>query len=316
MRACTEPPVAFAEPFCGGSGVALSLLSTGDAQTIALNDLDPLVAAFWQVVFGQTGKSPTACRADIEWLMHRVRTVNITVEEWQMQKHVTPDNMRAAAFKCLFLNRTSFNGILHKAGPIGGWEQVNRKLDVRFNRDNLCERIQWLWEQRERVERVTCEPWRKFFSRFTRPGCFLYLDPPYYHRAEQLYGYLFDEVAHQRMRDVLLGVTETPWLLSYDDSVEVRQLYAGKPGIDGLVIDKTYSAHPLGGGRFVGRELFFSNRPIEIAARDREVDHSAVSVVGPLATIAPPVSGPARLPIQGDIVQRRKDGAAAATPLT
>ncbi|RZL51986.1 MAG: DUF4625 domain-containing protein, partial [Pedobacter sp.] len=27
----------------------------------------------------------------------------------------------------------TFNGIIHKAGPIGGWGQVNRTLDVRFN---------------------------------------------------------------------------------------------------------------------------------------------------------------------------------------
>ena len=306
MSSCTSPPVTFAEPFCGGAGVALTLLGSGDVQRIGLNDLDPLVAAFWKVIFGKTGKSAGACKADLEWLLAQVMTVQVTVDEWKAQKRLTPASVRAAAFKCLFLNRTSFNGILHQAGPIGGWGQISRKLDVRFNRDDLCRRILALWEMRDRVEAVDCEPWEKFISRYTRcKDSFVYLDPPYYHRAEQLYWHLFDDAMHRLLRNRLVRIGMVPWLLSYDDSVEVRDLYRAQPGVHGLVVDKTYSTHPLGGARFIGRELFFSNRPLDVAVRNGEADHSAVSVVGTLANVAVPSQGPSRLPIQGDLRERR-----------
>ena len=45
--------------------------------------------------------------------------------------------------KCLFLNRTTFSGILGgHAGPIGGRSQSSdHTIDCRFNKDALAERI-------------------------------------------------------------------------------------------------------------------------------------------------------------------------------
>jgi hypothetical protein len=46
---------------------------------------------------------------------------------------------RDIAVKCLFLNRTTFSGILHgRAGPMGGRkQQSDYKIDCRFNKDGL-----------------------------------------------------------------------------------------------------------------------------------------------------------------------------------
>src|SRR5690606_910384 len=143
---------------------------------------------------------------------------------WRRQKALKPDSVRSAAWKCLYLNRTSFNGIIHKAGPIGGWEQKNRTLDVRFNSEKLILRIDELFAMRDQVEQVGSVNWRKFCTNDRyRSGVFLYLDPPYYHKAEQLYGHLFDEKKHRSVRDFLLSIT-VPWMLSYDDAPEVREL--------------------------------------------------------------------------------------------
>ena len=117
-------PAEFVEPFCGGAGVSLALLELGHVQQIALNDIDPLIANFWQVVFGKTADA----KADFKWLLGQIETATLSVEEWRRQKAFSPSSCREAAYKCLYLNRTSFNGILHQAGPIGGWGQVNRKL--------------------------------------------------------------------------------------------------------------------------------------------------------------------------------------------
>lgn len=284
----------FAEPFCGGAGAAIALLEAGKVKRIALNDVDPLVASFWKVVFGKSRKTSH----DINWLIGKIESADLSIAEWKRQKALEPRSVREAAWKCLYLNRTSFNGILYKAGPIGGWEQKNRTLDVRFNPEKLVKKLYALYERREQVERVDGVNWRKFCSYFRDSKiAYLYLDPPYYHRAEQLYGFLFDDETHRSMRDYLIGI-ETPWMLSYDDAHEVRGLYAGLEGIDGRVIDQTYSTHPMGGSSFVGRELFFSNRVLPVKKLDEnQQSHVGMSVIGDLEAMAPALSGPIRTPI-------------------
>lgn len=284
-------PEVFVEPFCGGAGAAIALLEAEKVERIALNDVDPLVASFWRVVFGKSKST----RHDINWLMQMVESAEMSVDEWRRQKVLTPASEREAAWKCLYLNRTSFNGILHKAGPIGGWEQKNRSLDVRFNAEKLVKKLLALYERRDQVERVDCINWRKFCSYYRQSRiAYLYLDPPYYHRAEQLYGFLFSDDVHREMRDYLINL-ETPWILSYDDAKEVRKLYSRVRGIYGRVIDQTYSTHPMGGSSFVGRELFFSNRELPRAKQSASrAPHVGLSVLGSLKTHTPAFSGPTR----------------------
>jgi DNA adenine methylase len=239
----------FAEPFCGGASVSIALLEKGVVDNIALNDADPLIADLWDTIF---------CPNHSEWLADQVLQVPLTIDEWKRQKSLEPTNPRESALKCLYLNRTSFNGILHKAGPIGGWEQVNRTLDARFNRERLAQRIRELSSFSDRVVSVANNDWENFCER-TRENAstFFFFDPPFFHKAESLYGYYFTNKEHSHLRDYLNDLTNH-WMLSYDDAPEVRALYLKHTG-RARVIDSTYSAHPMGGASFVGRELFFSN---------------------------------------------------------
>ncbi|RZL13941.1 MAG: DNA adenine methylase [Pedobacter sp.] len=287
-------PKIFVEPFCGGAGVSISLLESGRIESVALNDRDPLVSSFWRVLFGKSKRS----RDDVKWLLSKVESAEVSIDEWRKQRECKPNNLKEAAWKCLFLNRTSFNGILYKSGPIGGWGQVNRTLDVRFNREKLYSRISLLHEMRDRVIKVTSLGWREFCDlNQQRLGAYLYFDPPYYHRAEQLYGDWFIAKEHRQMRDYLTGLSN-PWMLSYDDAPEVRELYSNLQGIDGRVIDQTYSAHPVGGASFIGRELFYSNRQLPITkSANLQKPHVGLSVIGCVKTIASESEGPLRKPI-------------------
>ena len=239
----------FAEPFCGGASVSIALLEKGLVDKIALNDADPLIAHLWDTIF---------CPIHSKWLIEQVLSIPLTIEEWKRQKALQPTSTRESALKCLYLNRTSFNGILHKAGPVGGWLQDKRTIAARFNREKLAKRIYELSLLSDRVVTVSSNDWENFCDRLQGEAkTFFYFDPPYYRKAEALYGYYFSDKDHIHLRNSLNNLAES-WILSYDDTPEVRALYEiyNKRA---RVIDSTYSAHPMGGASFIGRELFFSN---------------------------------------------------------
>lgn len=266
----TKRPRIFVEPFCGGASVSIALLESGVVDEIAINDVDPLIAQLWSTVFS---------RAGAEWLAKQVMEVPLSVDEWRRQKTLEPQSQYEAALKCLYLNRTSFNGIIHKSGPLGGWSQKNTNISVRFNRQRLSNRIIELSELHPKVT-VGNQAWLDFCEHFAHnERTFFYLDPPYYHKAEQLYGYVFDEDAHQALRNFLSGFSR-PWLLSYDDAQEIRDLYEQVTS-KARVIDNTYSTHPLGGCSFIGRELVFTNMKRLPAPTNLKNGHVGLSIKEP-----------------------------------
>jgi DNA adenine methylase len=277
---------AFIEPFCGGASVSIALMEQGVVAEIALNDADQAIAAFWDVVF-----SPTHAK----WLADQVERVPLTLDEWDRQKRLLPANTREAALRCLYLNRTSFNGILQaRGGPVGGRSQKKRTLDARFNREAIAKRILDLAEYSHRVIAVDGDHWYSFMSRMKKSNnAVLYLDPPFYHKANRLYSHCFDVNEHRQLRDTVQACS-TPWFLSYDDAPEVRSLYANL-NLRSRLIDSTYSTHPVGGGSFVGRELFYSNLP-RLPAQDSDVvEHEGISVLNRVGKS--PGDGPVRRPL-------------------
>jgi|GEM_PF-1257236 len=98
-----------------------------------------------------------------------------------MQKKSSPTNIRDMALKCLYLNRTSFSGVLHpSAGPIGGQAQAKWTIGCRFNREKLSRRILELSKLSNRVKAITCQPWLRVCQKWQRTSnTLLYLDPPF-----------------------------------------------------------------------------------------------------------------------------------------
>jgi DNA adenine methylase len=260
----------FVEPFCGGASVAIALLEEGVVDKIALNDADLSISSLWSIVF-----NPQVA----PWLAEQVLTIPLTMNEWDHQKQLVPESTRQAALRCLYLNRTSFNGIIQaRSGPIGGRSQKNRTLGVRFNREALANRILELSKLSDRVISVSSEPWKYTLSRFRRRrNVVFYLDPPFYHKAERLYSCWFNTLEHIKLRDSLQRLKK-PWLLSYDYASEVRQLY-DPLDLRSRVIDSTYSAHPIGGCSIVGRELFFTNLQTLPASDPLHIKHKGLTII-------------------------------------
>ena len=119
----------FVEPFAGGASTSLRLVGAGIVDRVLLADADPLVAAFWQVAASETEN--LIDRMADEYQAYLAKGGATALQRWDYWRSWTPpagmppgSSRFEAAMKCLFLNRTTFSGILHgRAGPIGGRAQ-------------------------------------------------------------------------------------------------------------------------------------------------------------------------------------------------
>jgi DNA adenine methylase len=244
----------FIEPFAGGASVALQLLCDGVVDRIGLADIDPMISSFWWCVF-----------YDTEWLVRVVEDAVITIDNWYKVKHSEPRSRRDMAFKCLFLNRTSFSGILSpSAGPIGGKKQQSAyDLGCRFPKSKIVKRIRQAQSLRDRVAFVWNCDWAECIVRlrelrrdYKPTRVFLYLDPPFYRKAEKLYTFYFTQGDHEALHRSLARLPYS-WLLSYDVAEPIRSLYTSN-GTRPRRIEMLHSASAAN-GTVSASELIITN---------------------------------------------------------
>jgi DNA adenine methylase len=231
-------PELFVEPFAGGASTAIRLAGAGIVRRVLLADADSLVAKFWQVA-----------AADTEWLIDRMWAEPVTLERWEYWREwqaPNPDD-REIAMKCLFLNRTTFSGILHgRAGPIGGRKQESAyKIDCRFNKEALQDRLRFVSDlyRSNRLIDVWHGDWKDTLAEVPERYPSLipnrvvaYLDPPYLEKSGKLYRHSFDPwggfappksplethpwlsgLSHYTLANYLRRKAQTRWILSYDN---------------------------------------------------------------------------------------------------
>ena len=208
----------YIEPYAGGAGLALRLLYEEFAESIVINDLDPLVYAFWSTCV----KNPDKL---IEW----IEETPVTVATWQQCKEIVRNRDGATAFDLaisfFFLNRTNVSGVL-SGGIIGGVNQTgNYKIDARFNKGALIQKIEKIGRFSSRIE-VSQLDGIKLVQKYTRhrSNTFLYLDPPYYEKGSNLYLNAYKDADHIRLSEYVSKLS-TPWLLSYDNHAFIINLY-------------------------------------------------------------------------------------------
>ncbi|MFJ4564312.1 DNA adenine methylase [Streptomyces caelestis] len=223
----------YIEPYAGGAGAALGLLVTGQVRRIVINDLDPAIYAFWKAVVSE----PLA-------ISRRIEKVELSVKEWARQKDVylnaPRDDYLNLGFATFFLNRTNRSGVLN-GGPIGGMDQTGKyKIDARFNRDALAERLRLIALHAKRIS-VTNLDGMTVIKRYSkRDNTFIYADPPYFEKAGSLYLNSFDQSHHSSLAACLNSVSDAKWLLTYDNVSRVADLYADRRR---EIFSLNYSAH-------------------------------------------------------------------------
>ncbi|MCL1997863.1 MAG: DNA adenine methylase [Turicibacter sp.] len=209
----------YIEPFAGGAGVAMSLLMDGTAEKVIINDLDKGIYSFWRAV-------KTSPKALIKMIIATPVTLTERKKQLEIYKNVTKYSIELA-FACLFLNRVNRSGII-TASPIGGQNQDGRwKLDDRFNKCEIIERIANISRKKDAIT-IYNQDILTFLEKYlpkNGENAFVYFDPPYYKQGGRLYKQSLNHDDHISLSKAILKQNGYNWALTYDDVAEIRELY-------------------------------------------------------------------------------------------
>lgn len=211
----------YAEPFAGGASLAISLLLQNYVTNIHLNDLDRSIYAFWHSVLENTDD-----------LLRLISETPVTMEIWHEQKAIQSKKQDISlielGFSTFFLNRTNRSGILN-AGVIGGKHQSGQwKIDARYNKNNLISRISRIAQMRNNIHLYNLDAidFLRLCDSKLPTNSFIYLDPPYFVKGQELYLNFYDKEDHHQLSEYVLGSLNRPWMVSYDDVPEIKELYS------------------------------------------------------------------------------------------
>ena len=239
----------YVEPYAGGAAVGLELLFTEHVREITINDLDRSIYAFWMSVTLHPNE-----------LCQKIHNTEVNLKNWKRAKEVQKNKMHAdiidLGFSTFFLNRTNYSGIIN-GGILGGKNQDgSNKMDCRFNKDALIERIMQIAERSAQIH-VHNKDAMKLIEHLSDQhvgnNMLYYFDPPYYSKGAYLYMNHYRKSDHQKISNVIKKITHAKWIVSYDNVSEITQCYSG-------CVNQEYLPYHTARSSRIGSETIFFSR--------------------------------------------------------
>lgn len=242
----------YVEPYAGGAGLAIRLLTSGKVSCIHLNDKDVGIYAFWHSVLNKPDE-----------LCELIDSAKFSVREWRKRKAIVKKHDRRSlltlGFSVFYLNRCNRSGIL-TGGVIGGVKQNgNYKMNARFNKKDLIERIRTISKYKKKIflTNFDAEYYITNYIPNLPENSLIYLDPPYYQKGSTLYLNAYSKTDHVDLATAIQDEIDHKWVLSYDGVDEVLALY---PKRKHFLYDLQYSAEKS----YKGREVFIFSDSLQI----------------------------------------------------
>jgi len=211
---------SFTDTFVGGGSVLLEVAEKYPKIQLYANDKDYWIYCFWKII----SDVYSVPYLDMLNLVDQQPTLD---QFYKLRAEQTTDEVRCA-YKAIYFNRTTFSGISY-SGPIGGKEQKSAyPIGCRYNSQKLRKKIGKCRELLLGRTIVTNEHFVDYDRLYGNDP--MYLDPPYYQKGSSLYSEKMLPGDHFDLA-VLLHSRKN-WVLSYDDCIDVHDLYNGHEIID------------------------------------------------------------------------------------
>lgn len=229
--------IIYVEPYAGGAGLALELLFKGDVSSIVLNDYDISIYAFWFSILNRKDE-----------FIKMIIDKPVNVKEWYVQKDIQDnkkeytDQLLKLGFSTFFMNRTNRSGII-KGGVLGGKTQDGKyKIDCRFNKEDLIERINRIYEQRDNIKILNTRAEKLIVDYLPSlpENSFVFFDPPYYKKGPGLYTDFYKHGDHVSLELLIRENVKIPYIITYDNNKAIKSIYSKYTCFD---FDINYSAH-------------------------------------------------------------------------
>lgn len=215
-------PRNFIEPFAGGASVGLAIAELDLADHVTLVEIDPNVAAVWEVIFGN--------QADA--LASRIRSFVLSESSARETLGGNESDRLSIAFRCLLLNRISRGGIM---APGAGWlnrGEAGKGIHSRWYPETLAKRIEAIHALRKKFTFISGDGLAALSDFSASPQTVAFVDPPYVAKGRgaglRLYRH-YDvdcETLFNKTRDF-----SGPMIITYHRS-EIVQRYAKEAGIE------------------------------------------------------------------------------------
>jgi len=206
-------PKLFIEPFAGGGIVSLTIANANLAEHVIMVEIDEEIASVWKTVF----------YGDVDWLIHRIISFNMSVENVNAVISVDYSSDEEKAFKTIIKNRTFHGGILAKGSGLIKYGENGKGVNSRWYPQTLAKRLNHIKKLRNKITFIQGNGLEIIKGNLSNNNAFFF-DPPYTaggkRAGNRLYNY------HELDHELLFSLSNhiEYFLMTYDVSEEIVDL--------------------------------------------------------------------------------------------
>lgn len=203
------------EPFAGGASVGLSALFSDVVPKIELNEIDDEVASVWKTILDEKESMV---------LIDKILRFEMSIENVNAVLNRNPLSETEKAFTAIIKNRTSYGGIMYKAGTFKNGD--GKGIASRWNPDALVARILEIEKRRNDIIFTETDALELIENRKTDENIFFFIDPPYTAEGGKKPGrklYKHSSLDHEKLFEICSGI-KGRFIMTYDESDEIKRL--------------------------------------------------------------------------------------------
>lgn len=205
----------FVEPFLGGGIVSLTVAFEELADHVVMTELDSDVAALWETILSD----------DNDWLVERIRSFDMTLENLHRELAKTPVDKRTVGFHTLLRNRTCHGGILAAGSGLLKHGENGKGIKSRWYPETLAKRIQNIKLVRDRITFVNGDGLKTIRKYASDLNTIFFIDPPYTAAGKRAGTRLYThcELNHKQLFEQCRKI-KGDFLMTYDVAQELVEM--------------------------------------------------------------------------------------------